>query len=394
MNTKTIFTLALCLSVLLFSSVASGQEKSENLFPTAIEYSQCGQFEQSNALCFQMLEKSKLSKKKKLEVYSLICQNYNLAGDYKRHYQYLSFTMSKKEFKKQVAWKLLSEQPGETMRRPNEDVSVEYTLDSCYYEGKFKGCNMLVPVTIGGKTERIMIDNGCAQYCVANETFVKSHGLRALDADVAIKGSAGASTSSRFAIADSLMIGRLTFYNVLFVVLPDEATKNPVKSFDAIIGANIYRLVGEMDFDNRSRTITFPYVQKDADPNLTINWVGHHYASVKIGSDTLTMMFDMGAATTVLSSLYYERYKDDVEKSGLKDTVRTVGIGGTKYEVGYKMPELKVQACGGEFTAHKVSVQTSSRGFAEEDFGLLGLDFLLSFERAELNIQKMYLQVY
>ena len=62
-------------------------------------------------------------------------------------------------------------------------------------------------------------------------------------------------------------------------------------------------------------------------------------------------------------------------------------------EVGYKMPELKVQACGGEFTAHKVSVQTSSRGFAEEDFGLLGLDFLLSFERAVLNIQKMYLQV-
>ena len=284
-------------------------------------------------------------------------------------------------------------QPVETLIRPDEDIRIGYKIDSLYYEGEFKGCEMRIPTTIGGKEELMILDNGCAFFSLASESFAVEHGIK----PIGVKGKAVGNVdkvSMWIGVADSLSIGSMVFRNILFTVIPDEYLQNPVSKIDAALGANIFRLAGEIRFDNENRTITFPYKQTDAtESNVTINASGMHLTDVAIGNDVLRFQLDLGASSTQLTYNYFQRYHDAIVSEYSSDTAMYGGVGGVATEQVYRIDHLVVKACGGQFTKESIKISTEKKANESEVYGILGLDYLLSFTHATLNLQKMYLEV-
>ena len=189
----------------------------DSLWTAAIEHGKHGRFDESNAIYRTILKEPGLSEELTRAAYLSIGNNANLAGDFKTFYDCLSRYYSAEEL---VQIKALADLPKDTLIRPDRDVAVAYHIDSIYYEGQFKGCEIRVPATIDGKEELFVFDNGCARFSAASESFALSHGIRPIE----VKGKAIGVTgeaSMWLGIADSLSIGQMCFQNIVFIVMPD-----------------------------------------------------------------------------------------------------------------------------------------------------------------------------
>lgn len=361
----------------------------DSLWTAAIEHGKHGRFDESNAIYRTILKEPGLSEELTRAAYLSIGNNANLAGDFKTFYDCLSRYYSAEEL---VQIKALADLPKDTLIRPNRDVAVAYHIDSIYYEGQFKGCEIRIPATIDGKEEVFVFDNGCARFSAASESFALSHGIRPID----VKGKAVGVTgeaSMWLGIADSLSIGQMCFQNIVFIVMPDQDLVNSFMNIQAILGANIFRLAGEMDFDNKSKIIVFPFRQQDLESNLTIQDDGRHFAEVEVEDDTLQFQLDLGCASTKLSYNYFAKHKDLIEATAQADSSFAGGVGGISRVPVYRLHGISFKACGGCFTKQDVIISTQKETNQGDEDGVIGSDFLLSFDKVVLNLRKMFLSI-
>lgn len=287
---------------------------------------------------------------------------------------------------------LLAQLPQESIARPQSDITIGYHIDSLYYQGEFKGCELKLPTTIGGKEELFILDNGCAFFSAASETFAIEHGIHPIGVSGKAAGTVE-SVSMWLGIADTMSIGDMQFHNIVFTVIPDVYLENPVVKIEAMLGANICRLIGDMDFDMNKKTVTFPYEQQEMPSNLFVTESGNHYAQVLVGQDTLMFQLDLGASSSELTANYYERYKDDVINHCTADTAMYGGVGGISKEPVYYYNTFTFNSCGGTYVRSKTKVCTTHKPNSGDEYGVLGLDFLLGFDKALLNLNKMFLYV-
>ena len=396
---KKIVFISLFLSCLPFAIIDSSaanpdiQMKVDSLCSAALDHTHHGRFEESDSVISVIMSEFNLSKKGVATMYGLLGQNAWLSGNYPLFYQCLSKSLNRKELRKQKIPEALSRLPRETLERPKEDVHVKYALDSLFYQGVFKGCEMRLPTMIGGMEEMMLLDNGCAFFSIASETFAEEHGIKPTGIEWNVTGVVK-KIPMWIGIADSLSIASLSFKNILFGVISDEYLQNPVTKIDAVLGANIFRLAGEMDFNNLNREIVIPYEQETCDSNIMIDEKGCHYVDTVVGEDTLKFQLDLGSATTDFNSNYYTRYKERIVKECAADTKRVGGIGGfTDSLQVYRMDNVEIEACGGCYSIQNACISTTKMPNEGNEFGVVGLDFLLYFDRARLNLKTMHLKV-
>lgn len=392
---KNFFSVVLSLVLLsgLEMNASDRKPELESLWAQGVEYTRHGQFEKSNAVFEGILKNYRLSAKMKKEVYSRLCVNADLAGDYASNYRYLVLRDGKKHpSEEQLSARKMAQLPLQSIERPDKDVSVKYLVDSLFYEGNFAGCEIRLPITIAGKDENVILDNGCAKYCVASERFAREHDIRPIDAAGEAIGVVE-TVSMWFGVADSLSVGELLFRNILFVVIPDQYIDNSVLDINAMLGASIFRLTGEMAFDNERRTIVFPREQQDLASNVTIDDNGTHYVEAVVDADTLTVQLDLGSARTALSANYYLKHRDKVVSEWTETVSYVGGVGGMTEEKVYSAPELTIRSCGGTFVRENAKVSTVKKPNEGEEEGAIGNDFLLSFPKARMNLTAMYFYV-
>ena len=86
--------------------------------------------------------------------------------------------------------------PAQSVERPQYDVSVPYQVDSIFNDTMdYFGGLIRIPVSIGGREEWMLIDNGAAHVSVVSESFAASHGIRPVGAIGHAKGSTGERSS-------------------------------------------------------------------------------------------------------------------------------------------------------------------------------------------------------
>lgn len=390
-----IVSVCLLLSLNAADSLAAKtgpQAELDSLCLAALDHTNHGRFVESNSIITGILKEFRLSKESKATMYGILGQNAWLSGDYALYYKYLSKSLKPKELKALRLQKALSRLPRESITRPDEDVHIKYMVDSLFFEGEFKGFEMRLPTEIGGKQEMMILDNGCAFFSLASESFAKEHGIH----PIGIQGKASGTVdkvSMWMGIADSLRIESLQFQDILFTVIPDEFLQNPVTKIDAALGANIFRLVGQMDFDNVNKEIVIPFEQDEYESNVTINGNGCHYVDAVVGNDTLKFQLDLGASSSQLNSNYFTKYEEQIIKEYATDTSMFGGVGGMSSEPVYRIDNVEIKACGGCFTKQNIRIGTTKKSNEGDEFGVLGLDFLLFFDHSSLNLRKMYLKL-
>ena len=361
----------------------------DSLWTAAIEHGKHGRFDESNAIYRTILQEPGLSEELTRAAYLSIGNNANLAGDYKTFYDCLSRYYDAEDL---VQIKALADLPKDTLIRPDRDISVAYQIDSIFYDGKFRGCEIRLPAKIDGKEEIFVLDNGCSRFSAACESFALSHGIRPINVQGKAIGVTG-EASMWLGVADSLSIGSMSFRNIVFIVMPDHYLINSSMNIQAILGANIFRLAGEMDFDNKSGIIVFPFEQQDLESNLTIQDDGRHFAEVEVEGDTLQFQLDLGASNTKFSSNYFQKHKDLLETTAQADSSISGGVGGVTDVLVYRLNKVSFNSCGDCFTKQNVTISTQKETNQGDEDGCLGNDFLLSFDKAVLNLRKMFLLV-
>lgn len=386
----------ICFLLLLTGSTSAASNKKvrlDSLWNAAIEHSSHGRFEQSNAAFEKILKEYRPSGKDKKAVYNWLACNADLSGDNVAYYKYALLQQGGKDRTGELASiRQLAALPPQSVSRPEKDITVEYFVDSLFYEDKFGGCEIRLPVTVGGKQENVILDNGCAKYSVASESFAREHGIREIGADGDAIGVVE-KVSMWLGICDSLSISEMTFKNIIFVVIPDKFIENSILNINAMLGANIFRLAGEMVFNNGSRTILFPFAQTERESNVTIDPDGVYFVDAIIDADTLKMQLDLGAARTALSANYFQKYEEKIKSIWTAKTSHIGGVGGFKEETVYSFPELSISSCGGVFVRTDAKVSTEMKPNEDKEDGSIGNDFLLSFDKAVLDLRRQYLYV-
>jgi hypothetical protein len=381
--------LLLLPGIALFAGGRRDKAVADSLWKCAIEHSKRGRFEKSNSMLTDLLDNHKLSKRDYRNAYRWLARNAKLSRDYQAYCNYTEMAGDEPI----VLYSALARLPAQSVERPRYDVSVPYQVDSIFNDTmNYFGGLIRVPVSIGGKLEWMLIDNGAAHFSVVSESFAASHGIRPVGASGHANGSTGERSSFWMGIADSLSIGELKIRNLLFSVVADDSVENPYVDFSTILGANFFRLAGEMRFDNERRHITFPVRYEEKEANLTVNERDRYFADVCVLGDTLRFFLDLGANSTGLDGNYYKLHKHTVRSAYEPVEHIRYGLGGSRTSVEYKVENLAFETCGGLFVKDSARISVK-KDEGPDTYGWIGTDFIFNFDTVTLNLEKMYMYV-
>ena len=262
-----------------------------------------------------------------------------------------------------------------------------------YIEKARKGVLMFIPVTIRGKIYRFIFDTG-ANSTFVSERFANEIGLRIVRDSFTITGVETANGKS--GTIDSLIIGDIIFKHPIIIIAPPNPAVDTIYQLDAVLGMDFIRRIGETQIFPKEGKILFPKEQTklpETGRNLLISNM-HPYLKTFSNNQRLIFHFDSGDSRAGLYFPYYQKNKNDIEKHGIKDTIRLSGFGGIRIVEGYILPQIPLQIGGtnAELTNINVSTESLTNVQKQED-GSLGMDFIQLFQKVTINFDKMFVNV-
>lgn len=375
------------------TQASAKSEGKKELWERAMDAFKHRRIQESDSIFSKLIDSGKLSRKKIDEAYFWMELNARFAGNFTRASQVRQHSLRDgQDDTLQTNYKTLSTLPPAMVKRPSEDIEVKYILDSTKASGG-EGGLIRIPVTIAGKEEYCILDNGFSEFGAVDSSFAKEHNIRSTGFQVNLYGTVG-TEQAEIGIADSLSIGGMKLYNLLFAIIPDMPQMDTIMRFDAVLGANFFRLVGEVDFYGKEGKLVFPSRQKQCESNICLHTSGQCYIEeMKVNGKYCPMCLDLGADRTRLNSNYYKVYKSRIKRRYQQKNRMFGGVGGIKERLVYIVPEMEVEFLGKKFVVRDATIKTDSDNGTDLGGGSLGNDFIKEFSKVSLNLQRMYLLV-
>lgn len=264
--------------------------------------------------------------------------------------------------------------------------------------------------SINGKGGRFLFDTGAGENLITPK-LAKEYGLRPLDTDITVAGVGGLKEGG-YAIADTLRIGGMTWLNVPFAVIDthtghEEADKfNEKFQLPPVIGLPVMLCMQEIQLDFAHRELVIPAIPT---PNplgksnlMRTETEGLQLKTADETGQPLYFHFDTGFYYTNMEPIWYNRHRQEVDATGVPDSLRVAGIGGVSITRTYKLPQMKFQIGNGIVTIDSIKVNTGIDLYTGEmrspDFskgtedGALGLNALEKFSKVIINLKDMYME--
>lgn len=254
---------------------------------------------------------------------------------------------------------------------------------------------MRAGVQVNDVNEEAVIDTG-ASFSVMSESRARRAGLRLL-------GEAAAATASqsavpfKLAVADRLVLGDMTYENVVFGVYPDEALEflGGLYSIDAIVGLPVLIDLGRLEFRRSGQAEVLRYgpsreARSDQEANLLLNGLNPLVLVGAAGADMpLVMMLDTGSSGTGLTPLAAADHPELVQ--GAREEVGTVaGLGGAVAAEVQIIPQLELSVAGVDIPLSNVRVAPVARdvrhGLIGQDVLWSGVGYVLDFEALQFEL--------
>lgn len=197
--------------------------------------------------------------------------------------------------------------------------------------------DMMIPVSVDGKTDDYVFDTGAWQ-SVLTPARAARLGLKIDDTLRSIMGSSGQSTRFRTATARDLDVGGTHFRNVSFAVLDIPALGADIDV--GIIGIQILVGLGAIRWAPGGEVeIGSPAPRRGREtPNLVFDGNLLLLRTRVLGRD-VQMALDTGATTTDLNGNFAETFPQAVQNAK-KGTTDITGVGGTKTFDSLEIPEV------------------------------------------------------
>ncbi len=272
------------------------------------------------------------------------------------------------------------------LERPKEAVEIPFRLDLVG-----RGALICIDGEIGGRTAPFVIDTGCAEMSFASEEFARKHGIRPLDYELTMSG-VGGSQKGRLGVADSLRIGPMTLYNAVFVI-SDIPPIDSTYRIDAVLGCNFLFEAGVIEVLGPQRLLRFPAEEEDSAvgaSNMYMDNNGLCYVRAEADGHPVSLQLDSGNTKSILSSVYFGKYGEEVEMTSAEQEFRSGGVGGMRTGRAYVKPVVAIGIDSGRCSLYDVEIPYATE-FAHEtdEDGSLGVDFLLACDRVRIDYEAM-----
>jgi predicted aspartyl protease len=262
---------------------------------------------------------------------------------------------------------------------------------------KDKAGLIVLPVVVNtSKKETQYIFDSGANISVMTESEAKKHNLRMLKGkNINIGGATGNKVQSKLGVADSIKIGTITLYNVVFIVFPDKALTFKAFLFrykiKGIIGYPVMQQLKEVQISKNEIFIPETTTQKSFSNLVLMGYTPTIQAGNKYG-DTLNYIFDSGAKASHFFCTYFEKYKADILQNSKMKKVGVAGAGQQKRISVYEFETEEIKTAGisaklEDVYAYPTEVTAHYKGV----YGIIGLDFIQKFKKTTLNFEYMYI---
>jgi hypothetical protein len=253
---------------------------------------------------------------------------------------------------------------------------------------------MTLTVTSGGELHDFIFDTRAGISVImksyAEKLKLRMPGVRYLEGS----GITGKTFEAELGIADSLMVGDIKIFNVVFQVLPDEILSFPSLNYSmkGIVGFPVIAQWRKLRI-NQNGTIT---VLKKSDTTSLHNLAFDEAAMVvqtRTDDDTLSFYLDTGANHSELFSNYFYEKEALLKQIAGIDTVEVGGVGGLQKRQVYSLPTFSLQIGDKTAVLNDIQVLTKPTYAGQKYYGNLGLDLLTQFSEVTLDFNAMSLSL-
>lgn len=251
-----------------------------------------------------------------------------------------------------------------------------------------------LPVTTGDFQDQFIFDTGANISTISNSAANKMK-LKRLPVRFNVHGFQGASISTGLGVADSITLGTLQLYNVVFMIMPDDALNFPQINYKihGIIGYPVIRALKEVHIYKKG-VLEIPSapaaLPKDGNSNLAIHGL---YPMIRLGTDkgTYNFHFDTGAKISDLFDTYFHENKRYITKHGKKKVTEFGSAGGTRKMEAYELKNFKFYIGDKTATLPVITILTKPiKSTSEMVYGNIGQDLMEQFDEMIINFESMY----
>jgi len=291
---------------------------------------------------------------------------------------------------------LRNENRPEVVKSPN-DINIPFQFVPMNMYGLVTGNYIIIPISIHGKIYRFMYDTG-ATGCVIPERVANEIGIKTLVDSIRING-VKESFGHVVGLLDHFSIGDISCKNIQFLINKNIMGADSVffSQIDGILGLNVIKRLGEMQFLPKDKMILFPAKQTEVpitSRNMMI-MVDDNNVVIRAfsGDKPLMMHFDSGASNSGLSNKYYLSNKSWIESNCKVEEERSFGFGGEIDYKSYIIPSLPLKIGNLSFTLQDFPVKTGQNAYESSEIdGTIGNDCFKPFSRVIVNFDKMFIE--
>ena len=366
-----------------------------------------GRFEDSNRAIDKVGEFApELGGEVILGMQNLSLINYLAAENYKAGLEMVQVLMSllpddasadesRRELESTMRWlAALSSKETVVVERPKEDVVVPVEVRDLG-DGK----HLVVDVRVGDKTEAFIFDTGCGNSNIISSAVAERLGVEIVAEDIIIRGFGEG--YAKLGYLPEMHIGDVTIRNATFYVvdklLPDGVDVEGL--CEAALGTHIIRKMGEIRFEREQSRFVLPEQESAAPEQRNLFFDSNYYIWCNDTDQRIVMHLDTGNNRTCLSSKYFERFRERVEKEGSPvERSRSGGFGGVEWCDVRFMPKIEFEVGGQKLQLKNVSVNMPTHyedgsPYIEQYDGVVGVDFLTASKVVTFDLNRMFYRI-
>lgn len=287
----------------------------------------------------------------------------------------------------------LYDHPTPSVVRPQCDVEVPFIRQMAGPSGAL----MRIPVQLNGKTYYFILDTG-ANVSYVHERFAREAGLRILDGEAPSLGtSMSGAVQGRWAAADSLTVGGISFRHPLFYVGSENEKIDTIYYVDAVLGSDFLHALAEMQIDNERSVVRFPLQPTPCPPTGPNMLYSDRCFRVKayVGQERLLFHLDTGDALSSLNSRFYQVHRQQIDSVARNDSSDYASDNLTEYKRVKMLPAFALRLGQETVTLTDMTVYPEVEANAPADFngrsGNLGQQFVTAFRCLIFNFKDGFL---
>lgn len=288
----------------------------------------------------------------------------------------------------------LSSKEAVVVERPKGDVVIPVEVRDLG-----GGEHLVVDVKVGDKTEAFIFDTGCGNSNFISTAVAERLGVEIVAEDIIVRGKGEG--YAKLGYLPQMKIGDLTIRNATFFVvdklLPEHVEVEGM--CEAALGTHIIRKMGEIRFEREHSRFVLPAQESSAPQVRNLFYNSQYYVWCNDGEERIVMQFDTGNSKTFLSSKYYERFKERVEKDGGEvERSRSAGFGGVEWCDVRTMPKVEFEVADQKLQLKKVEVAMPTKyedgtPYIEQYDGVAGADFVKAREVVTFDLNRLFYRI-